>query len=124
MVLFRARTDSMRFFFYCPTTEKPSGGQKQLRLMALMLAELGAETFLLRDQRYFAKGSGFDNKMFPSVPVPPAPFAFEDADPHLQTDDVVIFPEGIAGIPALWRSWKCRIALNNQNGFFALRYCP
>ena len=25
---------------------------------------------------------------------------------------------------AVCRGWKCRIAVNNQNGFYALRYAP
>jgi hypothetical protein len=34
----------MRFFFY-PTWNKPSGGNKQLRLMASLLMELGVENY-------------------------------------------------------------------------------
>lgn len=111
----------MRLFFYCPTTEKPSGGQKQTRFMGQVLSELGAQAFLLRDRRYFAREAGFDNKMLPGVAISAAPFPFEDAGRYLQPEDIVMLPEGIDGVPPLWRSWKCRVGLINQNGFFALR---
>jgi glycosyltransferase involved in cell wall biosynthesis len=115
----------MRFFFYYPTFNKPSGGNKQLRLMAALLRELGVETFLLRDRRFFADGAGFDDNVFYSVPVEVAPFAFEDAAAHLAPEEVLILPEVLLERSLVFcRDWKCRIALNNQNGFYALRYRP
>ena len=58
----------MRFFYYYPTWNKPSGGNKQIRLMASLLTGLGVETFLLRDRRFFAPG-GFDDHAYYRVPV-------------------------------------------------------
>ena len=69
----------MRFFYYYPTMRKPVGGVKQIRLTAMLLTELGVPTFLLRDQSFFAPGGGFDDDCFYGVPVPQAPFAFQDA---------------------------------------------
>ena len=50
----------MAWYFYYPTWNKPSGGNKQLRLMAILLSQLGAEVFLLRDSKFFAPGGGFE----------------------------------------------------------------
>jgi hypothetical protein len=115
----------MRFFYYYPTWDKPSGGNKQLRLAASLLAELGVETFLLRDRKYFAPGTEFDDNVFYGVPVPLAPFTFEDAGAHLRPEDVLVLPEVLLDrtLP-LCTEWKCRLALNNQNGFYGLRYRP
>jgi hypothetical protein len=115
----------MRVFFYYPTWNKPSGGNKQLRLMATLLSQLGVETFLVRDRKFFAPGAGFDDDVFYNVPVPLAPFVFEEAGEHLGCDDVLILPEVLleSSLPVC-SSWRCRIALNNQNGFSALRYRP
>jgi glycosyltransferase involved in cell wall biosynthesis len=113
----------MRWFYYYPTWNKPSGGNKQLRLMAILLAELGVETYLLRDQKFFAPGGGFDDNVFYHAAVPLAPFTFEEAGNHLKAEDVLILPEVLLDttLPRC-QSWPCRIALNNQNGYFGLRY--
>jgi glycosyltransferase involved in cell wall biosynthesis len=114
----------MRWFYYYPTFNKPSGGNKQLRLMASLLRELGVETFLVRDRRFQALG-GFDDNVYYGVDVPVTPFPFEEAGDHLGADDVLLLPEVLlkSTLPEC-RGWKCRLALNNQNGFYALRYRP
>jgi Glycosyl transferases group 1 len=113
----------MRFFFYYPTWNKPSGGNKQLRLMASLLSELGVETYLVRDNRFFAPGAGFDDSVFYNAPVALAPFTFEEAGNHLQRDDILILPEVLLETTLPYcQPWKCRIALNNQNGYYGLRY--
>jgi hypothetical protein len=114
----------VKFFFFCPTRQQPSGGQKQLRLIASLLVELGAQIFLLRDHQFLCAPTVLDDYLFPGVPVVPAPFAFEDAGNYLNPNDVVILNEGVDRIDPIWRNWRCRIGLLNQNGFFALRYCP
>jgi hypothetical protein len=91
--------------------------------MASVLKELGANAFLLRDRRSFNSRTAGEESLFSTVSVPSADFAFEDAGPHLQRDDVILLHEGIAHIPPVWRSWNCRLALINQNGFFSLKNC-
>jgi hypothetical protein len=115
----------MRVYFYYPTWDKPSGGNKQIRLMASLLAELGVETLLLRDRKFFSAETPFDDNVFYGVPVPVALFPFEDAGARLQPEEVVVLPEVLLDrtLPRC-RGWKCRLALNNQNGFYGLRYRP
>jgi hypothetical protein len=115
----------MRFFYYYPTFNKPSGGNKQLRLMATLLAEMGVETAIVRDRSYFDPSPVFDDDRFYGVPIPQAPFVFEEAGDHLEPEDVLILPEVLLDrtLPAC-APWRCRIALNAQNGSYALRYRP
>jgi hypothetical protein len=115
----------MRFYYYYPTWNKPSGGNKQIRLMGSLLSELGVEACLLRDRKFFAADPPFDDNVFYGVPVPVAPFPFEDAGAHLRPEDVVVLPEVLLDrtLPQC-RGWRCRLALNNQNGFYGLRYRP
>lgn len=115
----------MRFFYYYPTWNKPSGGNKQLRLMAKLLGHLGVESFLLRDQQFFGPSGSIDDNQFYGVDVALAPFSFEEAGAHLSGDDVLLLPEVLLESSlATCQGWKCRVALNNQNGFYALRYAP
>jgi hypothetical protein len=115
----------MRWFFYYPTYNKPSGGNKQLRLMASLLAELGVETALIRDRRYFDAGEPFDDNRFYGVALPVASFPFDEAGHNLGPEDVVILPEGrLEQTLAVCQGWSCRLAVNNQNGFYALSYRP
>src|SRR4051812_5428328 len=115
----------MRFFYYYPTWNKPSGGNKQLRLMATLLAEMGIETFILRDRSYLDQAPIFDDDVYYRVPVPLAPFVFEEGGEHLRSEDVLLLPEVLLErtLPVC-APWRCRLALNNQNGFYALRYRP
>lgn len=111
----------MRFFFYYPTWRKPSGGFKQIRLMASLLSELGVETYLLRDKGYFAPGGDFDDDVFYHTPIPTAPFHFDEGGAHLGPDDVLLLAEvRLENALSVCRSWNCRLALNNQNGYLAL----
>jgi hypothetical protein len=115
----------MRFFFYYPTHDKPSGGNKELRLHASLLRELGVEVFLLRDELFFTRPNSFDDNVFYRVPIDLAPVPFERAGEYLKPDDVVILPEVILRDSlARCAPWNCRIAVNNQNGFYGLRYGP
>ncbi|HTU91474.1 MAG TPA: glycosyltransferase [Gemmataceae bacterium] len=115
----------MRFFYYYPVFRKPTGGLKQIRLMASLLDELGVETYLIRDPSYVPERVDFDDNVYYSVSVKVAPFSWTDAEHYLGAEDVLILPEfQLADILRLCRSWKMRIAVNNQNGFFALQYCP
>jgi hypothetical protein len=116
----------MRWFYYYPTFNKPSGGNKQLRLMASLLPGLGVEAFLLRDRKFFADGPGaFDDNTFYGVDVPVADFPFEEGGSHLRPDDVLLLPEVcLERSLSVCRDWMCRLAVNNQNGFYGLRYGP
>jgi hypothetical protein len=49
--------------------------------------------YLVRDRRFFAPDGGFDDNVFYSVPIPLAPFPFEEAGARLKPDDVLILPE-------------------------------
>ncbi len=115
----------MRFFYYYPTHDRPSGGHKQLRLQAALLRELGVETFLLRDEQFFTRPDSFDDNALYNVPVETAPFPFEHAGEKLAPDDVLLLPEaGLRDSLPRCASWACRVAVNNQNGFHALRFGP
>jgi hypothetical protein len=115
----------MRFFYYYPTHDKPSGGNKELRLHASLLRELDVEVFLLRDERHFTGPDPFDDDVFYRVPVEVAPVPFERAAGHLKPDDVVVLPEVLLSDSlARCATWNCRVAVNNQNGFYGLRYGP
>ena len=117
----------MRFFYYYPTHDKPSGGNKELRLHASLLREVGVEVFLLRDELFFTRPNSFDDNTFYRVPIDLAPVSFERAGDYLKPDDVVILPESTCLRDSLARCRRtgiCRVALNNQNGFYGLRYGP
>jgi hypothetical protein len=90
--------------------------------MASLLRELGVETYLLRNGPVSVSRDDDDNRFF-DVPVAEAPFALEDAGAHLRADDVLVVPEVMQGmIQDACSSWKCRVALYNQNGFYSLRF--
>lgn len=115
----------MRFFYYYPTNDRPAGGNKQLRLQATLLRELGVETFLLREEQFFTRPNSFDDNALYGIPVEHAAFAFERAGEHLKPDDVLVLPEVVlCDSLARCDSWRCRIAVNNQNGFYGIRYGP
>ena len=115
----------MRFFYYYPTWDRPSGGNKQLRLQAALLRQFGIETFLLRDEAYFQNPARFDDDQLYSVPIPVASAPFERSQSLLHADDVLILPEVLLD-RSLKRctGWKVRIAVNNQNGFYAVQHGP
>jgi len=113
----------MRFFYYYPTYDKPSGGNKQIRLQASLLRELGVETYLLRDESFLTRPNSFDDNTFYKVPVDIAPVPFERAGEYLTEDDVLILPEvRLSEWFSKCANWRVRIAVNNQNGFHGLRY--
>lgn len=115
----------MRVFYYYPTNDRPAGGNKQLRLQATLLRDLGAETALLRDEHYFTRADSFDDDALYGAPVPTAAFPFERAGEHLSADDVLILPEVVlSDTLARCAPWPCRIGINNQNGFYGIRYGP
>jgi hypothetical protein len=114
----------MRWFFYYLSVPKPIGGLKQIRLMASALRELGVETYLLREGPVPVAAELDDSRFF-DIPVAEAPFAFEQAGDELRPEDVLLLPEVMAAaLRDQCRTWKCRIALHNQNGFYALRFRP
>ena len=114
----------MRWFFHYITVRKPVGGLKHIRLMASLLRELGVETYLLRDGAV-PVAAELDDSSFYDVPVPEAPFSFENAGSHLSNSDVVVLPEVISeSLRKLACGWKCRLGLYNQNGFYSLRFWP
>jgi hypothetical protein len=114
----------VRLFHYYPTFRKPSGGNKQIRIMATLLAELGQELVLLRDRTFFGP-ERFDDNVYYGIPLAAAPFPFEEAGAYVQPDDVLVLPEVLLeDTLQVCRKWTCRIAVNNQNGFFGLRYAP
>ena len=111
----------MRWFYYYPTFTKPSGGNKQIRLLASLLPDLGVEALLLRDRKFFEEPSRYEDNSFSKVPVPHASFPFEEGGQNLRPDDVVILPEVVLGKSLdVCGSWQCRLALYNQNGFYGL----
>lgn len=115
----------MKFFFYYPTFNKPSGGNKQIRVLASLLLEAGHDVFLLRDSRFDDLIPAFDDNLFYDVDIPTASFRFEAAGSHLGASDILILPEVLLEQTLdVCAGWSCRIGLNNQNGFFGLRYAP
>src|SRR5579875_3489018 len=101
----------MNIYFVYPGRSTASGGHKQIRLMASILNELGIPTSLLLD------GSTADSHLY-DVAVPVARFDIDHADRYLSDRDLVFFPEGrVANYLRSSRSWKCRKAVINQNGF-------
>ncbi len=114
----------MRWFFYYLTVPVPVGGLKHIRLMASLLRELGVETYLLRDGPV-PVASDLDDTHLYDIPVAEAPFASADAGAQLRPEEVLVLPEvAPATLHESCRSWKCRLALYNQNGFYALRKTP
>jgi len=115
----------MRFFYYYPTNDRPAGGNKQLRLQATLVRELGVETLLLRDEYFFTRANSFDDDALYGVPVPVAAFPLERGGEYLTPDDVLVLPEVILNDTlARCAAWPCRIGVNNQNGFYGVRYGP
>ena len=115
----------MRFYYYYPTHDRPSGGHKQLRLQATLVRDLGVEAFLLRDEHFFARPDSFDDDALYGVPVETALFPFERASDRLKAEDVLVLPEaGLSTSLARCASWPCRVAVNNQNGFHGVRHGP
>ncbi len=105
----------MNIYFVYPGRSTASGGHKQIRLMASILNELGIPTSLLLD------GSTADSHLY-DVAVPVARFDIDHADRYLSDRDLVFFPEGrVANYLRSSRSWKCRKAVINQNGFYTLQ---
>jgi hypothetical protein len=115
--------NSMRWFFLYPQETRPSGGVKQLRLLAQLLRELRIETFHVR-HRADAQAP-WDDALYAPLPVFPADFAFEDAGRCLGPDDVLVLPEvKLDRTLPITRGWPCRVALYNQGMFYGLRDRP
>lgn len=115
----------MRIFYFYPTHPKPTGGNKQLRLQSLLLRELGVETYLLREQSYFDDPATAGDDHYYGLPNETASFAFETAQPQLKPNDILLLPEVLLrDWFAICGRWNVRIAVNNQNGFYGLRYRP
>jgi hypothetical protein len=113
----------MRWLYYYPYSPNPLGGLKQVRLAATLLREMGVEVYLLRSG-YDPRTSVDDNKFF-GVDVPCWPEPFESARSSIRSDDVLLLPEWkLSKTLDSVKDWKCRKAINNQNGFYALRHSP
>jgi len=113
----------MRWFFLYPQETRPSGGIKQLRVLALLLRDLQVETFHVRHRA--AAQAPWDDALYAPLPVFPVNFAFEDAGRCLGPDDVLVLPEVKLdqNLP-LTQGWPCRVALYNQGLFYGLRDRP
>lgn len=117
------RNHSMRWFLLYPQETRPSGGVKQLRLLALLLRELQVETFHVRHRA--AAHAPWDDALYAPLPVFPADFAFEDAGRCLGPDDVLVLPEvKLDRTLPITQGWPCRVALYNQGMFYGLRDRP
>jgi hypothetical protein len=115
----------MRFFYFYPSYSAPSGGNKQLRLQGQILTELGHQVFLVRDEKYFDHPSQYEDEHLYSIPLPLWDNPLPDALVDLQREDVLMLPEGkLDSVLPACISTRARIVINNQNGFYALRYFP
>ena len=115
----------MRFFYFYPSYSAPSGGNKQLRLQGQILTELGHEVFLVRDEKYFDQPSQYEDDHLYSIPLPLWGKPIADALVELRREDVLVLPEGkLDSLLPDCISTRARIVINNQNGFYALRYFP
>lgn len=115
----------MRFLYYYPSYSAPSGGNKQLRLQGQILTELGHEVFLVRDEKYFDHPSVHEDDHLYSIPLPLWGKPIADALGELRSEDVLVLPEGkLDSVLPDCASTRARIVINNQNGFYALRYFP
>jgi hypothetical protein len=113
----------MRWFYYYPYTEAPSGGLKQIRLSAQLLAELGVPVYLIRDKKFFE--TGFDDNCYFQIDVPTWGEHLEEAAHSLTGEDILILPEwNLARSLELVGGWRCRRGVYNQNGFYARRCRP
>ncbi len=109
----------MRFFFLKIAYAKPSGGHKQIRLLASALNASEVTAALL-----FVEGNPADDWTF-GVEVPLAPFTIEEAPTALCSEDVVVFPESnIDRYLKIIESWPCRKVVLCQNGYYALASRP
>ena len=115
----------MRFFYFYPSYSSPSGGNKQLRLQGQLLAELGHEVFLVRDQKYFDQPEEYDDDRLYNIPAEIWSKPIRNALSDFQADDILVLPEGkLDSVLPECVSTRARIVINNQNGFYALRYFP
>jgi hypothetical protein len=115
----------MRFFYFYPNYSAPSGGNKQLRLQGTVLSEMGHEVFLVRDTKYFSNPEEFEDQHIYNVSLPLWPTSLPKALGEFREDDVLILPEGnLDRILPDCVSTRAKIVINNQNGFYALRYFP
>ena len=57
----------MRLFYVYPSAERPAGGLKQIRLQASLLASLGHQIFLLRDDNFFREPKRFEDQHYYNI---------------------------------------------------------
>lgn len=108
----------MRLFFVYRGRKTPSGGHKQTRLMVSLLNKIGVDACLLYD-------GATDDDHFYGFSVPAAPFTFQEAGNHVESDDVVVHTEvRLERFLGITRNWTCRRAINNRNGYYSLRDRP
>jgi hypothetical protein len=112
----------MKFFFHYPSLPRPVGGSKQIRLQVQALCEAGFDACLLRDSRFFSDPSHFDDNQFYGIDVAFHHLSAEQTVAGLTSDDVVVVPEyKIVDFLMAFPDAKCRIGVNNQNGFACMR---
>ncbi len=90
-----------------------------------MLSEMGVQSSLIRDSNFLVDPLAFDDNVFYNVTVPVSPFGFSEAGNYLENEDVLVLPKVLLDrtLPTC-APWRCRIAVNNQNGFFHFTLPP
>ncbi len=115
----------MRVFYFYPSFRSPSGGNKQLRLQGLILKELGYEVHLVRDADFFEHPVHFQDDHLYGSALPIFEYPFLEACSLFKSDDVLVLPEGkLDSVLPSCAATLAKIVINNQNGFYALRYFP
>jgi hypothetical protein len=104
----------MRFFYFYPSYSAPSGSNKQLRLQGRILAELGHQVFLIRNQKYFDHPSQYDDDNLYSIPLSLWDKPIADALVELRGEDVLVLREGkLDSVLPTCISTRARIVINN-----------
>jgi len=115
----------MRLFYVYPSAERPAGGLKQIRLQASLLASLGHQVYLLRDDNFFREPERYEDHHFYNINIPVWPNPFHIAIGELCESDTLILPEfALNTVLPICASSSARILINNQNGFYAIKYAP
>jgi glycosyltransferase involved in cell wall biosynthesis len=115
----------MRLFYFYPSADRPAGGLKQIRLQASLLASLGYQVYLLRDDNFFREPERYEDHHYYNVDIPVWPNPFHNAIGELFDSDALILPEfALNTILPICASSSARIVIYNQNGFYAVKYAP
>jgi glycosyltransferase involved in cell wall biosynthesis len=114
----------LRFIFVKRTSPVPSGGHRQIRLLAAQLNRMNVRAELMfADDLPGGRGAGTDWTFDQDVPVSGSTFNAGGA--YVTEHDILVFPETEAGrYLRQARNWPCRRAVFVQNGFYALARVP